>query len=154
TRAETWGSPTMTRLAVLRWGLLVLTVAATGASAAGDKEDKAEEIKRLLVERQKTLRAAVDVLMAQYQAGVVDFQRVAQAQRAFLRATLDLPLPPEKRLAALRESRELADATVKVTEARFKRGMVTQADVLEAQAALLEARIELLREQAKAQPVK
>ena len=44
----------MTRLAGLSWGLLVLAVAATGATDAGDKDDKAAEIKRLLVERQKT----------------------------------------------------------------------------------------------------
>jgi hypothetical protein len=153
-RPETWRSPTMTRLAALGWGLLVLAVAATGASAAGEKDDNAAEIKRLLVERQQTLRAAADVLMIQYKRGQADFQRVAHAQRAFLRATLDLPQSPEKRLAALQESRDLADATVKVAEARFKVGTATKADVLEAQAALLEARIELLREQAKARPRK
>jgi outer membrane protein TolC len=144
----------MTRLAGLSWGLLVLAVAGTGASAAGDKDDKAAEIKRLLVERQKTLRAAADVVMAQYKSGQADFQRVAQAQRALLKATLDLPQPLEKRLAALRESRELAAATVKVAEALFEVGKASKADVLEAQAALLEARIELLREQGKERPRK
>jgi Outer membrane efflux protein len=144
----------MRRFAGFGWGLLVLAGAATGASAGGHQEDRPEEITRLLGERQKVLRAAAGVLMTQYRAGRVDFQRVAQVQRALLGATLDLPQPPEKRLAALRGFRELADATVKVAEARFKVGTATRADVLEAQAVLLEARINLLREQAKTRPRK
>ena len=43
---------------------------------------------------------------------------------------------------------------LKVAEARFEARLVTKADVLEAQAALLEVRIELLREQDKARPRK
>ena len=92
--------------------------------------------------------------MAQYKSGQADFQRVAWRAAGFLKATLDLPQPLEKRLAALQKSRELAEATVKVAEAQFDVGKASKADVLEAQAALLEARIELLREQGKARPRK
>jgi outer membrane protein TolC len=144
----------MRRFPALAWGLLVLAVTATGAAAGANKDDKAEEINRLLVERHKTLRAVADMLMAQFKDGKVGFERLAEAQRAVLRAALDLPQSPEKRLATLRELRDLADATRRAVEARFKVGKVSQVDVLEAEAALLEARIELLREEAKAKPRK
>ena len=115
-------------------GPIALTTVATPTDAAG--------------------RAAVDILMANYKEGRGDLRRLLAAQRAFLKATLDLPQAPEKRLAALREAQEFADTTFKLTEAQSKVGTATQLDVLEAKAALLEARIELLREQAKDRPRK
>jgi outer membrane protein TolC len=144
----------MRHFPVLAWGLLVLAVTATGAAAGGNKDDKTEEINRLLVERHKKLGEVAKVLMAQYKDGRVGFERVTQAQRAVLKAALDLPQSPEKRLATLREFRDLADSIFKFTEQRFKAGFGSQTEVLEAEAALLEARIQLLREEAKAKPRK
>jgi outer membrane protein TolC len=152
----------MRRLAALGMGLLVLAAVTAAASAGGDKEgkagdrkeDKPENLNRLLVQRHEVLRKTLNVLEAHYKAGTTDFGRVEQAQRELLKAGLELPQSREKRVAALREARDLAETMLRVTETRFKAGTTTQVDVLQAEAALLEARIALLREQAKARPGK
>jgi outer membrane protein TolC len=132
------------------WGPLVLGILAITANAGGSKDDDAKELKRLLLERHETLRKAADVLRVQYQNGRIPFGSVIQVQRDFLKATLELPQSAEKRRAALEEYRQFAEQTLKIAQALFEGGQAIQADVLEAQAALLEFRIELIREKLKA----
>jgi hypothetical protein len=155
----------MRRFTALAWGLFIVAVAGGDAAARDDKlrppepggarkEFKPEDLNRLLVARHEVLQQTVKVALAQYKAGIVDFTRVVQAERGLLNAGLELPQPPEKRLAALRDFRDLAKNTLEITQARRKAGTVTDLDVLEAEALLLEAEIALLREQAKARPGK
>jgi outer membrane protein TolC len=101
----------------------------------------------LLKQRHETFRELVEMLVAQYRAGVVDFGRVAAAQRDMLRAAAELEEDAQKRLDALRGVVEIATRVQQGTEDRHKAGIVGQADVLQAKAVLLEARIELLREE-------
>jgi hypothetical protein len=155
----------MRRLAALGLEILVLAAVTAGASAGDDKRplpepggarkvQKPADLNGLLVARHEVLRKTVMVALAQYKAGVIDFTRVVQAERGLLKAGLELPQPSEKRLAALRDFRDLAKDTLEITQARHKAGTVSQLDVLEAEAMLLEAQIALLREQAKARPDK
>jgi outer membrane protein TolC len=116
--------------------------------------DRATELKALLKERCDTLSKLLVLLMTRYKAGTVDFAWVAQAERDALKATVELDDSPEKRLAALQKVRDRANEFVQVAEARFKAGGVDETDVIQARAILLEARIELLREELKAQPGK
>ena len=134
--------------------IIEATAQAQSAPKPQGSPDKAAEIKILLKERQETLKKVVDALVAQYQAGIVDFQSVFHAERDLLRATLDLDDSPETRMAALREQLKMAENFAKLAEARFERGGVTQVDVLRAKAGVLEARIELVREELKAKPSK
>jgi hypothetical protein len=129
-----------------------------GATAEGQQKPpqqkpsaEATELEALLKERHNTLSKLVALLTAQYQAGTVDFGRVAEATRDFLKSAVALDENPEKRLTALREVRDTAKAIAVIAAARFKAGNVTEADMLQATAVLLEARIELLREEIKSQ---
>jgi outer membrane protein TolC len=155
----------MRHLAALGWGLLVLAAVTAGAAAGDDKrpapepggarkEGKPEDLNRLLMARHEVLQKTVRSLKAQYEGGRIDFGRLVQAQRELLKASLELPQPAEKRLAALRESRDLAETLLKIADGLWKGGRTLEVDALEAEAVLLEARIALLREQAKARPGK
>lgn len=132
---------------------LFLGATANGQQKPPPKEasDRAAEIKALLKERQNTLSKLVAQLRAQYQAGTVDLSRVVQAERDFLKATVDLDDNPEKRLAALRKALETVKQIAQIAEAKSKAGIVGPADVLQARAVLLEVRIELLRQELKSQ---
>jgi hypothetical protein len=79
----------------------------------------------------------------------VDIGRVFQAERDLLKATVDLDETPEKRLAALEKVQDLAKKIVTIAKARFDSGRGTEADLLQATAVFLEARIDLLREELK-----
>jgi outer membrane protein TolC len=116
--------------------------------------DKAAEIKTLLRERRDSLKRMVVLLVTQFQVGRGDSRSLFEAERDFLRATLDLDESTEARIAALRDHLKLAEDFAKYAEARLKTGTVSQVDVLWANVGLLEARIELLREELKAKPGK
>ncbi len=124
---------------------------ARGQTKAKSQEtsDKGSEISNLLKKRRDTLQRAVTLLTAQYQTGTVPFEWVYRAQRDVLRATLDLDISDAERIAALRQNQETAKGLVKLTKGRLGAGAVTEVDVVQAEAVLLEARIELLREQLK-----
>jgi outer membrane protein TolC len=121
---------------------------------AREEPDKAAEIKKLLQERVETLQETVKLLTAQYQAGIVDIGRVLQAQRDLLKATIEFSDMPQERITALRKFLKVAEVLAQTTEAMFKAGSTgsSKVDVLQARAFLLEARIELLREELKAKP--
>jgi hypothetical protein len=140
--------------------LLVGWFCAAGVARAQPKEtsktaaDKTAEIKTLLKERRDTLQKVVERLVAQFQNVRVDFRSLAQAERELLRATLEVDDGPEARLAALRKYHESSEAVFKFAEGQLKVGTVNQVEVLQAKAIMLEAKIELLREELKAKPRK
>jgi outer membrane protein TolC len=108
----------------------------------------------LLKERCDLLGEAVRLLSAQWKRGTVDFSRIAQAERDYLKATLDLHDSPNERLAALKKVKQIAEDLVAVTEARFKAGTATAIDLHQARAELLKIRIELLRAEKKGESSK
>jgi hypothetical protein len=116
--------------------------------------DPATELKALRKERQATLSKLVFMLTEEYKTGRVDMGRVVRAQRELLKATVDLDESPDKRLAALEKVRDHAKLIVQIAKSRFDLGKNTEADLLEATAILLEARIDLLREELKSRPGK
>jgi hypothetical protein len=136
------------------WILMEATAEEQQKPPAQKTPDRATELKALLREQCDTLSKLVDVLLRYYEIGRVDFARLAQAEREALKATVELDDSPQNPLAALQKVRDMATKVAQVTETRFKSGLCSEADVLQARAALLEARIELLREELKAQPAK
>jgi hypothetical protein len=80
----------------------------------------------------------------------LNFQSIFQAERDLLRATVDLDDSPEVRVVALRDQLKMAEEFAKVAEAQLKDGVLSPADAMQAKALVLEARIELLREELKA----
>jgi hypothetical protein len=116
--------------------------------------DKAAEIKALLKERQETLAKLSEILLAQYREGAIDFRRVAGAQRDALRAAADLEQTQQERLTSLRKVQDLANTVFQIAKDKFKSGSGTESEVLQAKAMLLEAKIEVLREERNAKPDK
>jgi outer membrane protein TolC len=145
----------------LFFGYLIVYPITTGGTAWAQPEpkpqsspDKAAEIKVLLKDRRETVKRVVVILLIQYKGGLVNLQSVFQAERDLLRATLDLEDSPEAHMEAIRAQLKMADDFAKIAEKRFKNGNVSEVDVLRAREGVLEARIELLREELKAKPSK
>jgi hypothetical protein len=136
------------------WSYTAVTAQAQSEATPKTVADKTAEIKILLKERRDTLQKVVESLVAPFQNVRIDFRSLAQAERDLLRATLEVEDGPETRLAALRKYHEIAEAVLKYAERQFKVGTVSQVDVLQAKAGVLEAKIELLREELKAKPGK
>jgi outer membrane protein TolC len=112
--------------------------------------DKATEIKNLLKERRELRKTILNLLVAQAQSGAVNLQSVYQAQRDLLQATLDIADSPEGRIAALKDQLKSAEALAKFVQEAFTRGTTSKVETLRANTEVLEARIELLREESKA----
>jgi outer membrane protein TolC len=140
----------------VRIGLLLTALLAWSFCAGVVRaDDKAAELKKLLRERRDTLAEVVKVLQEQYKAGrVMDFAKLAQAQREAAKAALDAADTPKERLAALTDFQKVAEANLRLAEAQVQAGFGAPTDVLQAKALLLEARIEILREELKAKPAK
>jgi outer membrane protein TolC len=115
-----------------------------------DSPDKATEIKNLLKERRELLKTILDLLVAQAQRGAVNLQSLYQAQRDLLQATLDIANSPEGRIAALKDQLKMAEDFAKFAQDAFERGTTSKVEALRAKTVVLEARIELLREESKA----
>jgi hypothetical protein len=112
--------------------------------------DKNAEIKKLLKERHDELAKAVIELTAQFMAGVVAFDTLAEAQRDALRPSLDVYDDSKERIAALDKFLEGTTQMYDVAVNKAKAGLVPGVAVRQARAMVLEARIALLREESKA----
>ena len=113
-----------------------------------------DKIKELLKERYDVLTKVVNEQMAGFKAGKGQLQALVPAQRAALEAGLELCETPAERIALLRKDVQLTEEMLRMTELQVKAGLVRQSDALLARAQMLEARIRLLREEAKAKPAK
>jgi outer membrane protein TolC len=142
-------------MAVLFGGMLLLPLVMV-RPASGQQTDvlksDAAEVKELQKERVAVLTLLVKIVAAQYATGTVDFHQVAQAQRELLDAKVDSAGSPEERIALFEEQLKLASEILKVAQARFESGRVSQPDVLRAKAFYLDVKIKLVRERAKPKP--
>lgn len=143
------------RMAVLFGGVLVLPLVmvrlASGQEGDLLKNDSAE-LKALEKERIATLTRLVDLVVARYRRGGVDFHEVAQARHELLNAKLDSAGSSEERIALLEEQLKWAKETLNVAEVRFDAGRVTEPDVCRAKAFCLDVKIKLMRERGKLKP--
>jgi hypothetical protein len=76
------------------------------------------------------------------------------AEHEALKADLEVDEGPEARLATFKNHYEVRKGILKFAEDRFKAGQDNQLGVLQAEAFMLEAQIELLREELKAKQSK
>jgi outer membrane protein TolC len=137
-------------LIVLATWICTSNSAHTQPAATPQKDkDKAAEIKTLLKERRETLQTIVDSYLDLLKTGRGSFEPVLQAKREALRATLEIDEAPEVRLAALKDYLETAKASLNLAEDGFKLRRISVVEVLKAKAIMLEAQIELLREESK-----
>lgn len=129
---------------------LALGLLGVGQFARSDtNNDQSEEINRLQKERLDVLNKVVEMVEATYQNGRTGFDSLVQASSQLLDAELDMAKDHDARLVVLQRQVELFDSWEKIADARFKAAEDSQATVLTAHAATLEAKIRLLREQAQ-----
>jgi len=136
------------------WICNTRTAHAQSAATPEKEKDEATELKALLKERRDTLQKVLDFSIDLVRRGRGDLQAVVQAEHEALRATLEVDEEPQVRLAMLKKYYENAKAFLKLAEKGIELGRVSQVDVLKAKAVVLEAQIELLREELKAKQSK
>jgi outer membrane protein TolC len=138
--------------------LLACLIDAKAATQAQPKlepkgaSDQAAEVKTLLKERQKLHEKIVRYVTENYRAGVADFAKLAEAQRNWLRATLELEEDPGARIALLKNIETSAKEAAEIAEKKFGVGHATALEPLQAKVVVLDVQIELLREKAKVKP--
>ena len=118
------------------------------AGGEAKETNQSQKLEELLKERRDTLRQLVDVVTGQYRNGTTGFESVARATDQLIDADLELTKNPEGRIAILQRRVELMKGLFAMVDMKFKNGLVTQAQVLAAKAALLQSQIHLTREQA------
>lgn len=134
------------------YGLIVAATVTVGLLAlpmisSGQDPERQEKLDELLRQRQATLRQIVEVLREQYLLGERDFNAVVEAQDRLMKAELELASDRQERLALLRERVKMFETLSTLTNQRFDLGQVGQPETLFVRAAVLEAKIELAREQ-------
>lgn len=133
-------------------GLAVFTLSTTRIAVAQTAKSKpsvddgSAALNTLLKERRDTLRQLVTVATANYRIGQTTFDSVIRASDQLINAELDLAEDASARIALYEKRIALLKDLEQIAEAKFRTGHATQEDVLAAKAALLEARIQLLRE--------
>ena len=125
---------------------LLLTSSVLLAQNAGD------DIKSLQKKRSMMLDEVVTICRIQHEQGKIDFDVLAKAQREALKAKLEMAENPKDRIAVLKKMLDHGIEGVERLESRQKMGLGNyQHDLLQAQAFVLENRIELLKEEQKFQ---
>jgi len=112
---------------------------------------KAAILKKVQNERLEMHKQIVNTVMANYNAGTVDLDKVTRAQRDALRVSLDINDDPETRIKMLKEEEKSVKALIKVADDKAKKGLGLDADVLQAKALLLEVEAEILGVELKAE---
>ena len=108
----------------------------------------AAQLKAAEDERIEVLTRLVEVLTSRYAAGTADFPEVFSAESQLWNAQLDSTDEPQKRLALLAKQFDRASEILKLAQARFAAGTVTETNVLRAKSLCLDVKIKLLREPA------
>ena len=109
--------------------------------------NQTQQLDELLKQRQATLRQLVEVVTKEYRQGVGGFEPVIRATDQLINADLELAKNSKDRLAILQRRVELMEEFVAGVSTKHKVGRATQAEVLAARAELLNAKIQLAREQ-------
>jgi outer membrane protein TolC len=117
-------------------------------------QKKSAEVKKLLKERSELLDKATKKGLAMYEAGTLTVADLLRLHQDAIRAKLDYEDNPKERIALLRASAQTFETIAKTLETRLKLGNGREIDVLRAQAAVLEARAELLQEEERQKPGK
>ncbi len=134
-------------LVLLASGSIGIGRAVTPKVAAADATDA--RIKALLEERRATLQAIASVTARECENGLASPSQLREADKAVLRAELDLCDTDKERVAVVEKILRLAQAQERETEEAGKAGRAFPKDALKAKADRLGVEIELERAKAK-----
>ena len=136
---------------MLMLGLLLAPVLCRAAERRPKPDDdNAAQLKAAKEERVELLAGVVEILTSNYKSGSVDILQVFSAENELCAAQLDSTAEPEKRIALLTKQLDTANDFLKVVQARFDAGNVTELDLLQAKTQRLGFKIKLLQEGAAA----
>ncbi|MBW3543477.1 MAG: hypothetical protein KY476_24765 [Planctomycetes bacterium] len=100
-------------------------------------------------QRRDVLEQLVGALEARYRAGNASFEALLHARKRALQADLELAVDPQRRIDLRRKQVQILKSLHEEARQRVEIGTEGMHLMLEAEAALLEAEIELLREQSQ-----
>jgi outer membrane protein TolC len=103
------------------------------------------KVRELQQKRVEVLREALQLVIAMYREGALDFRRVHSVQRDLLEAQLDMAKTREAQIEVLTSQLKIAKGSLAITEEMFKAGATTALDVHLARSAMLSIEIRLLK---------
>ena len=109
-------------------------------------DDNAAQRKAAQDERITVLTQLLQVMTSQHDSGTADVAQVCSAEKELCDALLDSTDNPEKRVALLTKQLDKANDFLRIEQARFDSGTLSQADLLRAKSLHLALKIKLLRE--------
>lgn len=118
----------------------------TADQEVGEAAPVAEQIAALQQERLGLLRRLAEATDSLYAAGQATLEQVSRRKQALLAAELDLATEPADRVAIRERFLELLRERHAFIEQQFKTGDRTGLELIESQAAMLDAEIALLSE--------
>jgi outer membrane protein TolC len=139
---------TLFRMGLVVIGLILFMAAPVHAQV------KTPEMKKLLKERSELLNEAMNIAMAHFKAGTMSIEDVQRLEKDAVKAALAFEDDPKERVAILGRSVETSQKIADIVDALFRAGTTTKLSVLRARASLLDARIELLKEEEKQKAAK
>jgi multidrug efflux pump subunit AcrA (membrane-fusion protein) len=120
----------------------------------GADQQPKDDVRELQKERLKVLMKLADLATEQFKDGNRDYKSVLRARRAVCEAELELCETAAQRIDVLRKDVELVKDMSKLIASIHKSGQIPHDAVLEAEVQVLEVRIRLAREEAKAKATK
>jgi len=127
-------------------------VSAIQGQAQPPAKGTAAQMEPLLKQRRDALDALVQILVANYQVGAVDFNRLSYALHRLGDAGLELAKGKDQRTAACQGQVALCRDVPKICQARFAAGTVSEIDVCVARAEQAKAEFQLSCEKAGSNP--
>jgi outer membrane protein TolC len=109
--------------------------------------NQTQQLDELLKQRQATLRQLIEVVTKEYRNGVSGFEPVIRATDQLIDADLEMAKNSKDRVAILQRRVELMKEFFAGVSTKYKAGVATQSESIAAQAELLNAKIQLAREQ-------
>ncbi len=131
---------------------LAIGIGLMARSSVADEAEKAnpiQSVEELLLQRRDTLKQLVEVVTRHHQTGDGGIEEVIRAKAQLLDAELELAKDHKGRIAILQQRFELMNHQLSAMQTMWKSGHVSQAEVLSAQAEMLESQITLAREMAE-----
>jgi outer membrane protein TolC len=139
----------MKRSSIAAAGVIGTVVVGLAVAVSGwelNPTGDAEQLRSLLQVRRDTMHELVRTVDQHFRAGRVASDAVIQARGGLLTAELEMAATPEQRLAIHQRMIATMQDLERATAERYRMGTVTQAEVLHARAARLNAEIHLIRE--------
>ena len=136
-------------LVMLALGPLAAAAQKAPAQEAPAQDSNADSVESLQKQHVDTLRKALALAQAQYDAGLLPVQNLFDLRSDLLEAQLDMATTREERIKIVSKQLDLAMSSLAASKARFDQALISQLDLLRAESAALQIKIKLAKLRAK-----